>query len=1455
MSIPPLEEVGLEHPGYFDPDLHLSAPSDDENFLAPASGSESEGEPVVSSWSFAGFRSLVGRVTHSVCNKAYAVKDSLVQKVSESEFIQHAWRELSAQPMELSSDDDVSESDSEFEGEPVTSEDELPSWAPKTPLTRFIGKSYKIGCSVAGKVVTKALECETGRNVAERLAHSLFLGNQDRRGGELDRWKTKLETMQSTGRLVEFLETLRNSAFLYAKIWGVIEEEHELIKNFSPEIKEEIYESVWVLIYKAVGNLTETAIRKFQQEQPGVEFNAVAVLVESVLGMVFTELSQDKIDQEKFLKAQKLSKSLKEAKNAKYFGPAAQTLLKQAFPEGADELKMKLQGPVLGMVQKMLPDLWGMVQKTLPDVLAALYQFIHCPGHETSIDTKMLNRKGGVPLRSIIGSSARLIRRITPEAIGDGRVKLTEMIFKKTNKKVKPLEEAPAAEVVEPALDIELPPPAADEEALGVDQAEAEEAGPPQDPQRQVKDWLAGTLEVLVGLDTPTTQKLWNIVEVQATSLLSHALAKAVATAHADQAPETNVIPGTLKHLLGIITTFLREKQEDIDAQIARMDAHPAETHPVEHRAASKQLMRHFRQLTRTLLTAVDLWDDPLIGLVKNQVIPSFCLDSYRDMLRNQESIPQFLVRLQRKLYDQEAFFNVPAPQRERNEVVIAAAAPENREQVTFNLAGVKQHADDFLESCNAMGADLRTVTERYLRNPANILTIVKLLRKDLSPEQQIVLAEGIKTFVDDAENPDITGIFDYSQTLIQATTFKLFVAIVENTPGGPHVPLGGNRNANLAANVTHKLFSLLGEEVETIQPAIARIKATRETEEEKEEKINQLFRPLTSKLLRLAGEDWKLLLPISNDLRNPLAEVLEEELLPSLLHLIYTEMYGWVGEIQTMEEEIDRTFGSTASKLAVSQFTDYIEAYIPTLLEENPEKVARLLEHVGGKYIQHLDDGQRREVHRMVVRNIHLIGKDESNGTVWKACAVYAKAMMLKMVLGISSEISLNERVKGLRGESTFLLETVVKGMEIAKNHFVDLSNIPMRGRVSPAHTVKHSEILVGFKKNDILHPALDRDAAGSTEARVARRLECFYKPLAKDLIELAHIDDPNLFPMPSGIRVEMFKLFQEDLLPEVLMNIFNEMLEPRNLNKSFLMLIDRLNITIEELEHDHYIEYDEHQRELNEACGEIIKSMVNLVPAIFTKTFFPADRIKEMTSEYVGGLVRRRLKKTNMLELMNMLLTSSNMVDPRKKEAKDYRAQVRDDRTVQRELIKKLTAYISQQVKETVQENIHRKWTGFQTSFDAAIQKFAGKPALVVKQFFDFLFGIVVFKMLMPLFNVLFYKMFWFFIDLMIVRKSIEIIHDSHMKIHENLVFNLTDKFIHLMKLAKLSRAEALVEEAPAAPPAEARTEPPVRRVRRPRVPRPLTRAEGASPLVAALDLPESPTKRITRPRSGSR
>jgi len=1230
------------------------------------------------------------------------------------------------------------ESDDDIDDE-VEFEVSPPQTTDATP-GRFNGAMRAVGVAIGktynvGKSLTGWAGNQTMSVGIVREATKRFIGNHPY-VDDLEAYKAELSGMRGTGHLTELIEMLRPR--IVEKVLDKLENHPMIPSNLIQRERQYFSDMISAFIFKAITGLMRNAIKEFQDDNPEVEYNAVSVLFESLLDKLFGEF--DKIDREVFQDNQKLPKEIGEQRNSQLFRSATEVLLRQAFPQGSAEL--------IGLGRTIRWVIWGTITDDIvPNLLASVYKFINFPDHETPDDTEILEKKGGIPVKAIARSSAILIREITPEAIGKGSEKLAKIIFEKLS---------------------DTPIPEANEQ------------------------WLADTLKNVALSESPSVLRVWEILEEIANSLLCHGLAT-VAKVEGEERADRNIVTDIVKRLLDVFIDFLEENREAIDLDIERLkNDHNREL-------VDDELMEHFVPLTNKILEMADLSDDPIVHLVKPTLIPKFFLDSYRDMINFQGDIQDFHKRLQRKLFDDREFLNRPINERNENlrVAVEGVAQQRNVEDVVLDLAGVKQHADDLSAMCGVFAEDIRAITERYVKN--NTLTIVELIRKDLVPEEQGALAEGIQDVLNDPENPKIMAVFDYSQTLMNATMFKLLVAVIENTPLEPHLPQAGNRNGNLVANITHRLFTMLGEKVPEIQEGIALINATDESDENKKKEIVNLFQPLALDLLNLAGEDWMDLLPIPVDLKISLAELLEEDLLPSLLNLVYTEMYGWVSETDAMEHEVDDTFGSTGSKHAISAFSNYIEDYIPYFLELNPEKVVNLLGHTGEKYIQHMSEAQKNTMHRMMVRNIKIIGKDQANGTVWKACAAYSKAIILKMVEGISKEISMNERVKGIQGESSFLLTTAVKALEVTKDHFVSLSNIPEEGRTSPAHTVKHSEILVGFNKGEILHPALAIDAAGSLEDRANRRLECFYKPLARDLIELAGIGNPTEFPIPSGIREEMFELFKEDILPEILMNIFNDMLEPRNINKSMLTLIDRLNSTIEGLEDDHYIENDVHQKALNETCGDIIKSMVNLVPEIFTKTFFPADKIKEMSAEYVGGLVRRKLQKTNMLELMDSILTSSNLPDPRQKEWRDYRAQVSEDRKIQKELIKKLTAYISKQVKETLKETIHKKWDSFQASFDRTVEKFAGKPGLAVKKFLDFIFSFIVFKILGPIFEFLFYKILWFFVDLIIVRKAIEIINDSQMKIHENLIFNLTDSYMTIMKVAKDSRREEDLDATP--------------------------------------------------------
>ena len=383
-------------------------------------------------------------------------------------------------------------------------------------------------------------------------------------------------------------------------------------------------------------------------------------------------------------------------------------------------------------------------------------------------------------------------------------------------------------------------------------------------------------------------------------------------------------------------------------------------------------------------------------------------------------------------------------------------------------------------------------------------------------------------------------------------------------------------------------------------------------------------------------------------------------------------------------------------------------------------------------------------------------------------------------------------------------MLTTGISIIKTVTNHVKTINKIPKEGRNYSAHIVPNDKMLQGFADADQLHAALikDLDPNATPEEKRQHRLTTFFIPFAQNLLEISDMDNPEDFPVPAPMKQQMWKLFKEEILPQVLMNVFEETLKPENINELMLSVLGTLADEVDDFSKridnvDDVQVSDPHQRELDAGLGEFVKEMLDLVPQFWLKNIFKIDKIKKMTSEKLGQVVRKKLDDKTLIGYLDAVLGNFSLKKPDANRGKTE-AQLQIERQKkEKELHKKMTTYVSDQIKDTTKNFIKSKWSNFQQSFDTQVKRFLGKPGMAVKSFLDKVFRVIFIKGLGSVFNFLLFKSVWFFVDMKIASITKEGIKDAHMPIHENGVYKCCDTFMEIMKRRQIKQSKMRIPE----------------------------------------------------------
>ncbi|CRX38207.1 hypothetical protein [Estrella lausannensis] len=1071
------------------------------------------------------------------------------------------------------------------------------------------------------------------------------------------------------------------------------------------------------------------------------------------------------------------------------FRPGAEQLLRIGFPGGAADLK----------INSYIQD-WAFssIQNALADYLQVIYQQTVVPSHHEERDLEVFKAEGGQALKALA--------KMMADKGTDGAKTLI-----KQNKDF-------IVGFLDPVLQ-------GRETAL-------------------VKAYLATELEQLAGSNDQSIQWLFTLLHNNLTSFSVRILSKLAETSP-DQT-ETNVTAKALKNLLTIGVNFFGEDGKAFDIELARINKLTDE----KEIQAEKQKL--FNPFIEEFLKKTGLEGNPMVEKFKESSLPYLVETLYTEAKKIYPDQSKEKAALERALNSNKAIEGLKketAHQSKKNKIQDRQAQVEDSVELPDTLStaffgsttglgadsvailpkqtkGVTpptildqeieadlvesllevDEATDKLElGCGAIAKDIKEVVIGYITK--NKEAVADAFASYLGPSANNVagqeLADALAKVLGSSDTATEKTL-EFAESTLKTALFKIFVLVADNAK---EQALGENKKDPVAAGL-HKMLSLVTKKIPSLEPEVKNIMNSQVlTKEEKDHLIVALFNPVAIELLAMAGvnEDGSLkvkdALPIPEILKPFALKAITQSLLPQLMSRVYLDITSSQYELEKNQEKLAALVPSAQG--SIKTVADYIAKYVPFYLKTNADTITNLVFSSGSKYLSFMDPEAQAEVKSLIGRNITDFTKDKAMNPVWQGIATYAQAFLTKAFLGTAENINLAESQGKTAKTNPLLINLLMNVMEGGEKHFRHISNMQKATGRDEAHTLTSDEVKESFASNGLLHPALlmDLNPDSTPEQRVEMRLEHFFKPLAKNLIALSGLDKSRDFPIPEALKDSGWELFQDKILPEVLMGLYNETLKPQNIVQIMSNLIDNLNLASESFEEasaEVMLPVDETQTKLNQQIGSLIKSFVDMLPTSASQTLFSIKQIKDMSSEAIGDIVRRKTNATSLLDVVNGLLSGITLTAPDVNDPRTPEEIARDDLKASKVLQSKLTTFISSQAKKTARDWITNKWDAFQKNFDNTVEKYLGTPGKAVKTFFDWVFGSIM-RFIMPVLDFIVFRMIWALVDLHIWNKSGEIIKNSRMDIHENLAFKITEKATAAIKrqLEEVHREQELKKQ----------------------------------------------------------
>jgi hypothetical protein len=728
----------------------------------------------------------------------------------------------------------------------------------------------------------------------------------------------------------------------------------------------------------------------------------------------------------------------------------------------------------------------------------------------------------------------------------------------------------------------------------------------------------------------------------------------------------------------------------------------------------------------------------------------------------------------------------------EYSEAEEAAASPPMEEIIAFVSDKIQTQIKDYL----TQHADLF---------PKMINDL--LPEKKLSERNQLWLTNSIKKIVT-SEDEGIKDLWEYSSNVIQTALMKLFVDVAGQLPEADDPEVA---KETLIPALFAKITDILGENLQGIEARV--IEINRLEPEERKIQLRALFKPLADAFLEMVGENPLDALPIPPALKGTLLEKLQSEILPDFLASAYNDIASWAIEKKGNKHQIMEMYVNyrpSVPMAAARVVARFASDFIPVLLNNRANKAAEKMQAAvtsfmskqtgeNAEAIQAYIEGNSDQINAWMQANLSgLVDGDlDLIDVALPAAEKYIEAGVLKIMKNILVKVEQKQQ------DPEFLVDLGIEMINVANKHFTEIIRVMKIDNRDLASEVDPVGMAAAYQD---FHKALD-PAVTDPEEKENLIKDKFYIPFTKQLLQLAGVTQDSL-PVPAALRQELFELVKSELGPVMM----KSMLEAIDIDQIMLKVLEAVNVKRKPknaVQVDDVVLTEEEiakQAEIDNACGDLFLNAIRLLPNKMIRTFFSNKKIKNLSAQALGKVLREELGNMNLLNVVNDALArglpslneqitvdeEGNLVvppnlhfvlpaTPKESEARDVlKAQEKIDMNVK--LTKELAKTIGYQVKSRIENFFTAPWKAFQEKLDAWILKKMGPKGMKIKRKLDKFFHAVVFSTTAALLYVLLIPL-TLILRKVFQKKAKEIVSLLHMDIHKNLVFKMADTFMERM------------------------------------------------------------------------
>ena len=707
------------------------------------------------------------------------------------------------------------------------------------------------------------------------------------------------------------------------------------------------------------------------------------------------------------------------------------------------------------------------------------------------------------------------------------------------------------------------------------------------------------------------------------------------------------------------------------------------------------------------------------------------------------------------------------------------------------------------------------------------IETMSRTIVKDLISSMMDTGRVSYHPLLNESNNPVMTQARNYLEALVGVMLLEITVSVIEKS-SQPLSNQDRHPQQLLPLEIILRFLGITQHRLKDIDKKTNETGESQETIFHEQERQRLLFSSLVDSLYTLGIEKIFSHLPLeglpgAENIRQLISESVKDIALPDLINNLYSSFHVWTKQIDDSHAALDNCYHTTHLSWAMRVIAQYGSDWIRNFLSNSSEEAAEPLisyliefckkpEHTDTEWIARLLADPLCDANAFVSENIKAFGLKESKETLnlWPAITTHIEAILTKFFASITNSIQEIETEN-----PDFMKDLAITMLKDIQDYLDSTTKIKSKQGASGTENIDHEEAIL-------------LDSKVSIKEKNAIRLKKYFLPLSSKLFDLARIA-PEDFPVPEQLKKPVAQWVIEQLIPNILLQMYSVMLENPVRDSVTLSFLEALHNALNEVKPIGKVQEDVEpkeipdpkQVELKEECSVVVSQFVGLITDPLVQYVFSKDKVKNISAEVISKAMNKYLSKWTLVQLIDhAVFTGLPKLHPATWKGKTGRESlipledfIRADGKVVRQVGKKFSFHFPKTAAEVQAQKILKMqeaaetrkflrngftmvisseamtntgvfikslWESFQSHIDDFIKMRFPENGPRIKEMLDRIFRKVFIDLIGTAIQFIFYPLTKFFQYLLekiyVDRKSDDIIENVHTDDLEMLVHKLT-------------------------------------------------------------------------------